>query len=186
MSSCTWSADNVDSPLATRTAMLRAELRSPFFDWKISLRSILRAAVVLVLPPRYGNIRVAWITSCIAWWQQPYKTKHIQHALLTTASVQQIVYRLMMWLTINMYSKPTRIIIIIIIIINDSIYPAVSKAWRTVNKISVVGRTIVQTDESLSAAWKWPVTVQKRCRRTDRSTRAVQQRSAKGAVANRS
>jgi len=40
----------------------------------------------------------------------------------------------------------------IIIIINDSIYPAVSKAARTGNKRSVVSRTIVQTDESLGAA----------------------------------
>jgi len=41
--------------------------------------------------------------------------------------------------------------IIIIIIINDSIYPAVSKASRTGNK-SVVSRMIVQTDKSSSAA----------------------------------
>ena len=39
-----------------------------------------------------------------------------------------------------------------IIIINDSIYPVVSKASRTGNKRSVVSRTIVQTDESLGAA----------------------------------
>jgi len=46
---------------------------------------------------------------------------------------------------------PTVIIIIIIIIINNnSIYSAISKASRTGNK--VVSRTIVQTDEFLSAA----------------------------------
>jgi len=44
------------------------------------------------------------------------------------------------------------VIIIVIIIINYSIYPAVSRASRTSNKRSVVSRTIVQTDESLSAA----------------------------------
>ena len=32
---------------------------------------------------------------------------------------------------------------------------------------------IVQTDESSSAAWKWPVTVQKRCQQAGRSRRAV-------------
>jgi len=39
---------------------------------------------------------------------------------------------------------------------------------------------IVQTDESSSAASKWPVTVQKRCRQTGRSRRAVQQRRRRG------
>ena len=33
---------------------------------------------------------------------------------------------------------------------------------------------IVQTDESSSAAWKWPVTVQKRCQQAGRSRRTVQ------------
>ena len=58
-------ACNVDSPLAMRTATLRAKGRSPFADWKMKFRSISSAAVVLVLPPRYGSIRVAWITSYV-------------------------------------------------------------------------------------------------------------------------
>ena len=39
---------------------------------------------------------------------------------------------------------------------------------------------IVQRDESSSAAWKWPVTVQKRCQQAGRSRRAVQQRRRRG------
>ena len=42
---------------------------------------------------------------------------------------------------------------------------------------TVVRWMIVQTDESSSAAWKWPVTVQKRCQQAVRSRRYILHRS---------
>jgi len=53
--------------------------------------------------------------------------------------------------TLNTDSMKLHYVRIIIIIINDSIYPAVSKLQGQVTR-SVVSRMIVQTDESSSAA----------------------------------
>jgi len=45
----------VDSPFATSNATLGANGRSPADVWNTAPRSRLRAAIVFVRPPRYGN-----------------------------------------------------------------------------------------------------------------------------------
>jgi len=62
----------------------------------------------------------------------------------------------------------------LIIIINDSIYPAVIKSLRTGNKVSCQPNDCPNIGV-FKRCLEWLVTVQRRCRQADRSRRAVQQ-----------